>query len=42
LNNKLELPKTHSLQIMVKGTWTAEASPELFTVDLIANQRERW
>jgi hypothetical protein len=42
LNNKLELPKTHSLQIMVKGAWTAEASPELFTVDLIANQRERW
>ena len=42
LNNKLELPKTHSLQIMVKWTWTSKATPELFTVDLIANQRERW
>lgn len=42
LNNKLELPKSHSLQIMVKGKWTANYTPELFSVDLVANQRERW
>ena len=42
LNNKLELPKSHSLQIMVKGKWTADYTPELFAVDLVANQRERW
>jgi len=42
LNNKLELPKSHSLQIMVKWKWTANYTPELFSVDLVANQRERW
>ena len=42
LNNKLELPKSHSLQIMVKGKGTANYTPELFSVDLVANQRERW
>lgn len=42
LNNKLELPKSHSLQIMVKGIGTANYTPELFSVDLVANQRERW
>ena len=42
LNNKLELPKSHSLQIMVKGKWTANYTPELFSVDLVANQRDRW
>ena len=42
LNNKLELPKSHSLQIMVKGKGTANHTPELFSVDLVANQRERW
>lgn len=42
LNNKLELPKSHSLQIMVKGKGTADYTPELFSVDLVANQRERW
>jgi hypothetical protein len=42
LNNKLELPKSHSLQIMVKGKGTANYTPELFSLDLVANQRERW
>lgn len=42
LNNKLELPKAHSLQIMVKGTGTSQFTPELFSLDLVANQRERW
>jgi len=42
LNNKLELPKSHSLQIMVKWKGTANYTPELFSVDLVANQRERW
>ena len=42
LNNKLELPKSHSLQIMVRGKGTANYTPELFAVDLVANQRDRW
>ena len=42
LNNKLELPKSHSLQIMVKWKWTANYTPELFALDLVANQRDRW
>ena len=42
LNNKLELPRSHSLQIMVKGKGTAQYTPELFALDLVANQRERW
>ena len=42
LNNKLELPKSYSLQIMVKGKGTATHTPELFAVDLVANQRDRW
>ena len=42
LNNKLDLPKSHSLQIMVKGKGTANHTPELFALDLVANQRERW
>lgn len=42
LNNKLELPKSHSLQIMVKGKWNQNYTPELFALDLVANQRERW
>jgi hypothetical protein len=42
LNNKLELPKSHSLQIMVKGKGTEDYTPELFSLDLVANQRERW
>ena len=42
LNNKLELPKAHSLQIMVKGTGTSQFTPELFSLDLVANQRDRW
>ena len=42
LNNKLELPKSHSLQIMVKGKGTANYTPELFALDLVANQRDRW
>ena len=42
LNNKLELPKSYSLQIMVKGKGTVNYTPELFALDLVANQRERW
>ena len=42
LNNQLELPKSHSLQIMVKGKRTVNYTPELFALDLIANQRDRW
>lgn len=42
LNNKLELPKSYSLQIMVKGKGTVNYTPELFSVDLVANQRDRW
>ena len=42
LNNKLELPKSYSLQIMVKGKGTQNYTPELFALDLVANQRERW
>ena len=42
LNNKLELPKSHSLQIMVRGKGTADYTPELFSLDLVANQRDRW
>lgn len=42
LNNQLELPKSHSLQIMVKGKGTVNYTPELFALDLVANQRERW
>jgi len=42
LNNKLELPKSHSLQIMVRGKGTAQYTPELFALDLVANQRDRW
>lgn len=42
LNNKLELPKSHSLQVMVKGKGNQNYTPELFALDLVANQRERW
>lgn len=42
LNNKLELPKSHSLQVKVIGYWTANHTPELFALDLVANQRDRW
>lgn len=42
LNNKLELPKSHSLQIMVIGKGNQNYTPELFALDLVANQRERW
>ena len=42
LNNKLELPKSHSLQIMVKWKWTVNYTPELFALDLVVNQRDRW
>ena len=42
LNNKLELPKSHTLQIMVKGKGTTSYTPELFALDLVANQRDRW
>ena len=42
LNNKLELPKSHSLQVKVIWKWTVNFTPELFSLDLVANQRDRW
>ena len=42
INNRLELPKSHSLQILVRGKGTANYTPELFALDLVANQRDRW
>jgi hypothetical protein len=42
LNNKLNLTKTHSMQIMVKGKWTTQYTPELFALNLVATQRDRW
>lgn len=42
INNLLDLPNSHSIQIMVRWKGTANHSPELFSVDLVANQRERW
>jgi len=42
LNNLLDLPKSHTLQIKVIGKWNNKGTPELFTVDLVANQRNRW
>ena len=42
LNNLLDLPKSHTLQIKVIGKGNNTGTPELFTVDLVANQRNRW
>ena len=42
INNLLDLPRTHSIQIMVRGYGTQTHTPELFNVDLVASQRERW
>jgi len=42
LNNKLELPETHSLQVMVRGKWNQNYTAELFNINLVANQRDRW
>ena len=42
LNNKLELPKSYSLQVMVKGKGTANHTAELFALDVVANHRDRW
>lgn len=41
INSALNLPITHSLQIMIRGKGTQNYSPELFGVFLSANQRER-
>lgn len=42
LNNKLDLLRTHSIQIMVRWVWTVDYTPELFTLDLVSTQRDRW
>ena len=42
INNMLQLPTTHSLQVMIKWYWTEKYTPEIFTVNLVSNQRNRW
>lgn len=42
LNTKLELPRSYSLQVMVKGVWNSYFTSELFALSLVANQRDRW
>lgn len=42
INNKLDLPRTHSLQVMVKWYWTPNYTPEVFSINLVSNQRDRW
>ena len=39
---KLWLPRTHSLQLMVRWIGTANYTPEVFWVGLDSNQRNRW
>ena len=39
---KLWLPRTHSLQLMVRWIGTANYTPEVFWVSLDSNQRNRW
>ena len=41
INSSLNLPITHTLQIMIKGKWTVKYSPEIFWVHLLAGQKER-
>lgn len=42
INNLFNFPKTHSLQVMVKWSWTSQYTPEVFTINLTASQRNRW
>ena len=42
INTRLQCPRTHSLQLMVRWTGTANYTPEVFGVNLVANQRSRW
>lgn len=42
ISNLLNFPKTHSLEVMVKWKWTTQFTPEVFTINLIASQRDRW
>nr|DAX89092.1 MAG TPA: hypothetical protein [Caudoviricetes sp.] len=40
LANKLDLPETHSLQIMIEGYGTKHHTPQLFGVHLLTDQRQ--
>lgn len=42
ITNKLWLPRTHSVQLMIRWIWTSNESPEVFWVSLDSNQRNRW
>lgn len=42
LANKLDLPETHSLQIMIEGYGTKHHTPQLFGVHLLTDQRQEW
>ena len=42
INTKNWFPRTHSLQLMVRGKWTVNYTPEVFWVNLVSNQRDRW
>ena len=42
ITNKLKLPRTHSIQLMVRWIWTVNHTPEVFWLTLESNQRNRW
>ena len=42
ITNKLSLPRTHSIQLMVRWKWTVNHTPEVFWLTLESNQRNRW
>ena len=42
ITNKLKLPRTHSIQLMVRWIGTSNYTPEVFWVSLDSNQRNRW
>lgn len=42
IHNLLNLPKLHSLQLMIRGIGTNNHTPEVFTIALSSDQRERW
>lgn len=41
LHNQLQLPRGHIIQIMVKGYGTEHNTPELYSVNLISEQKQR-
>lgn len=41
LHNQLQLPRGHIIQIMVKGYGTEHSTPELYSVNLISEQKQR-